>query len=95
MKLIKSILLTSVFLILSLPVLADDETKSGFDDKGRDHASHVEVHTHMHPEVRDSPAEPKSFSNRGVDTASQVETHAHEHPEVRDAPGKPEPFKGK
>ena len=35
MKLIKSILLTSAFLILSMPVLADDETKSGFLDRGR------------------------------------------------------------
>jgi hypothetical protein len=96
MKLIKSILLTSAFLILSMPVLADDEkTKSGFDDKGRDHASHVEVHTHVHPEVRDAPAKPKSFQNKDVDPVKTTEVHVHVHPEVRDAPAEPEPFKGK
>ncbi|HMQ13382.1 MAG TPA: hypothetical protein PKD21_08045 [Candidatus Competibacter phosphatis] len=95
MKLIKSILLTSAFLILSMPVLADDETKSGFLDRGRDHASHVEAHMHVHPEVRDAPAEPESFNNQGTDVVKETEVHAHEHPEVRAAPAKPESFQKK
>lgn len=64
MKPVNSTLLLSTFLILSMPALADDETKPGFDDKGRDHASHVEVHTHLHPEVRDAPAKPESFQKK-------------------------------
>ena len=88
-------LLISALLILSMSALADDEAKPGFDDKGKDHASHVEVHTHEHPEVRDAPAKPESFKNQGTDVVKETEVHTHAHPEVRDAPGKPEPFKGK
>ena len=95
MKLVKSTLLTSAFLILSMPALADDETRPGFDDKGRDHASHVEVHTHVHPEVRDAPAKPESFQNKDMDPVKTTEVHTHLHPEVRDAPAKPESFQKK
>ncbi|HPF60390.1 MAG TPA: hypothetical protein P5149_15820 [Candidatus Competibacteraceae bacterium] len=95
MKLTTPFLIISAFLILPTAVLADDETRSGFDDKGRDHAAHVEVHVHEHPEVRDASAKPEPFKNQGADVVKETEVHAHEHPEVRDAPGKPEPFKGK
>lgn len=78
-----------------MPVLADDETKPGFDDKSRDHATHVEIHVHEHPEVRNAPAKPESFKNQGSDVVKETEVHAHEHPEVRNAPAKPESFQKK
>ncbi|MDG4552901.1 MAG: hypothetical protein P9E24_01430 [Candidatus Competibacter sp.] len=95
MKLAKFTFFASVFLILSMPALADDETKPGFDDKSKNNASHAEVHTHLHPEVRDAPANPEPFSNKGADVVKETEVHSHEHPEVRDAPAKPESFQKK
>ena len=95
MKLVKSTLLMNALLILSMPALADDETKPGFDDKGRDHTSHVEVHTHVHPETRDAPAQPEPFNNKGADVVKETEVHVHVHPEVRDAPAEPESFQKK
>jgi len=92
---ISNSLLVSALLILSSPALADDEAKPGFKDKGKDHASHVEVHVHLHPEVRNAPGEPGSFQDKDVDVLKEAEVHVHLHPEVRDAPAKPEPFKEK
>lgn len=89
MKTIQTAVLLSAFIALPTLALADDENQPGFEEKGGDYASHVEVHTHSHPEVRDAPATPTPFKDRGADVVRQVEVHMHSHPEVR-ASGDPE-----